>query len=287
MKGYYMDLADKVIAITGGARGIGLATAKAFLARGARVAIGDLDVELAEKMAVELGSAPGARVVGLPLDVTDPDSFTEFLDAAEVELGPLAVLVNNAGIMPTGLFVDEAPAMTRRMIDINVHGVVTGSRLAVARFQPRGAGHIVNVASLAGVTGEPGLATYCGTKHFVVGFTESLRRELNASGVGVSAVLPGVINTELSAGTRVPGWAKALATAEPDDVAAAIVTAVTKNTPRKVVPATLGAILKSMSVLPDNARFAVDRIAKFDQLVSAADPKVRAAYHERLAEQQR
>ncbi|OHV04976.1 SDR family oxidoreductase [Mycobacterium talmoniae] len=280
-----MELENKVVAITGAARGIGLATAKAFLANGAKVAIGDLDAELAEKVAAELGAEPGATVVGLSLDVTDPDSFAAFLDEVEAQLGPLDVLVNNAGIMPTGLFVDESPSMTRRMIDINVHGVVNGSRLAAARFMLRRAGHIVNIASLAGVTGEPGLATYCGTKHFVVGFTESLHRELHPYGVGVSTILPGIINTELSAGTRVPGWAKPLGTAEPEEVAAGIVSAVTKDRPLKVVPAALGGILTSMSLLPAKARFAVAHALKFDQLVSGADPMARAAYHRRLEEQ--
>lgn len=182
-----MDLTDRVVAITGGARGIGLATAKAVLAEGAKIALGDLDTELAEKQAVELGGDPA--VVGLPLDVSDPASFAAFLDDVEARLGRLDVLVNNAGIMPTGPFVNESPTMTRRMIDVNVYGVLNGSRLAAARFVPRGAGHIVNIASLAGVTGEPGMATYCGTKHFVVGFTESLHRELRPHRVGVSQVL--------------------------------------------------------------------------------------------------
>lgn len=250
-----MDLTDKVVAITGGARGIGLATAKAVLAEGAKVALGDLDTELAEKQAVELGGDPA--VVGLPLDVSDPASFAAFLDDVEARLGRLDVLVNNAGIMPTGPFVDESPTMSRRMIDVNVYGVLNGSRLAAARFVPRGAGHIVNIASLAGVTGEPGMATYCGTKHFVVGFTESLHRELRPH----------------------------RATAEPEDVAAGIVAAVSKDKPRKTVPATLGALLKSVSLLPDTPRFAVAHAVRFDRLVSGADPDARAAYHRRLAEE--
>lgn len=277
-----MDLADKVVAITGAARGIGLATAQAFLAAGAKVAIGDLDTELAEKQAAGLGADPPATVIGLSLDVSDPASFAAFLDRVEAKLGRLDVLVNNAGIMPTGPFVDESPTMTRRMIDVNVYGVLNGSRLAAGRFVPRGAGHIVNIASLAGVTGEPGMATYCGTKHFVVGFTESLHRELRQHGVGVSIVLPGIINTELSAGTKVPGWAKPLATAEPDAVAAGIIAAVVKDKPRKSVPAALGVILKSLSLLPDKSRFAVAHVARFDQLVCAAEPQAREAYHRRL-----
>lgn len=275
------SLHGKVVAITGAARGIGRATAAAFLAEGARVAIGDLDAGLVAATADELGS-PGS-VVGLPLDVTDAVSFESFLAATEETLGPLDVLVNNAGIMPTGLFQDERPELTRRQVDVNVHGVLNGSRLATDRFMARNAGHIVNVASLCGVTGEPGLATYCGTKHFVVGFTESLHRELADRGVRVTVVLPGVINTELSAGTRVPRWATGLATAEPDDVATAIVEAVRTDRAKVTVPAALGALLKSSSLLTDRARFRFAHAIGFDQLVTGGDPVARAAYHRRIA----
>ena len=97
------SLNGEVVAITGGARGIGRATATALIAQGARVAIGDIDAPLAEKTASELGSG----TIGLPLDVTDRDSFAAFLDEVERQLGPLDVLVNNAGIMPVGPFEKE------------------------------------------------------------------------------------------------------------------------------------------------------------------------------------
>jgi NAD(P)-dependent dehydrogenase (short-subunit alcohol dehydrogenase family) len=280
-----MDLTEKVVAITGGARGIGRSTAEAFLARGAKVAIGDVDAELSAKAAAELGAAPGARVAGLAVDVRDTDSFATFLDAVEAGYGPLDVLVNNAGIMPTGPFLDETQQTTDRLIDVNVHGVLNGSRLAGRRFAARGAGHIVNVASVAGIHAEAQAATYCGTKHFVVGFTESLYRELRAHGVGVTCVLPGVINTELSAGTKVPRWAKRIAIAEPKDVAAGVVTAVEKDRVKVVVPASLGALVKSISWLPLKTRFGLLHAVRFDELIGGADPHLRAVYHRRLAEQ--
>lgn len=105
----------------------------------------------------------------------------------------------------------------------------------------------MNIASLAGVTAESGLATYRGTKHFVVGFTEALHRELTPHGVGVTAVLPGVINTELSAGTKVPKWASKLAFAQPDDVAAGIIQAFPSGRARGTVPTALGVLLTSAS----------------------------------------
>ena len=149
------NVRDKNVAITGGARGIGRATAAAFATAGAKVAIGDLDVELAETAAIDIGNATGAQVVGLPLDVTRQPSFEQFVDDAEAALGPIDVLINNAGIMPTGLFIDEEPSATDQIIDINLRGVITGSRLAARRFADRGGGVIINVASLAGVTGIP------------------------------------------------------------------------------------------------------------------------------------
>jgi NAD(P)-dependent dehydrogenase (short-subunit alcohol dehydrogenase family) len=161
------SLAGQVGAITGGARGIGRATAAALIAQGARVALGDIDADLVARAASELGG----ETVGLPLDVTDRASFAEFLDEVERRLGPLDVLINNAGIMPIGPFVAESDACARRMADINLHGVIFGSKLALERFGPRRRGHLVNVGSIAGKVGVPHAATYCATKYAVVGLT--------------------------------------------------------------------------------------------------------------------
>ena len=198
----------KVIVITGGARGIGLATATALHNLGAKVAIGDID----EARVKESGGDLGLDVYG-KLDVTDRDSFSDFLDQVERQLGPIDVLVNNAGIMPVGRIVDEPDAVTRRILDINVYGVILGSKLAAQRMVPRGRGHVINVASLAGELNVVGLATYCASKHAVVGFTDSARLEYRSAGVKFSMVLPTFVNTELTAGTH---GAKGFKNAEPD-----------------------------------------------------------------------
>ena len=163
---------DKVIVITGGARGIGFATAKALHNLGAKVAIGDVDEAKLKESAADL-----ALDVYGKLDVTDADSFATFLDAVERQLGPVDVLINNAGIMPAGKVIDESDELTRRILDINTYGVILGSKLAAQRMVPRRSGHIINIASLAGESPTPGLATYCASKYAVLGLTDSARIE--------------------------------------------------------------------------------------------------------------
>ncbi|OHU06805.1 SDR family oxidoreductase [Mycobacterium syngnathidarum] len=272
---------SRVVAITGGARGIGKATAAEFLRAGARVALGDIDTELVEKTAAELADTTGGVACGLPLDVTDRSSFSSFLDAVEERLGPLGALVNNAGIMPTGSFTDETDAMTDRMVAINLSGVLNGSKLAARRMAGHG-GHIVNVASLAGESAFPGLATYCATKHAVVGFSEALHLELGGHGIGVTAVLPGVVHTELSAGHSTPKWIRPIAEVEPEDVAIAIVAAVGGERATVSVPRALGAMIKIASALPDRMRHRIAHAAHFDTAFTRVDADARQAYHRRL-----
>src|SRR3954451_1400799 len=224
-------LAGQTAAITGAARGIGRATAEAFLRHGMRVAIGDVDLAAASQTASELGP----RTVALPLDVTDRASFEAFLDGAEEQLGPIDVLVNNAGIMQIGRFIDEDDVTAVRMVDINLHGVITGTKLALARMIPRDRGHIVNISSQAGKFGSPGGATYSATKHAVVGLTEAVRGELRLmdAHVDLSYVMPYVVNTELGSGL---GEARGLSNLEPADVADAIVEALQHRTVEVWVP---------------------------------------------------
>jgi NAD(P)-dependent dehydrogenase (short-subunit alcohol dehydrogenase family) len=237
-----LKVRDKVIVITGGARGIGLATATALHNFGAKVAIGDID----EVKVKESGAALGLDVYG-KLDVTERDSFSDFLDTVERQLGPIDVLVNNAGIMPVGRIVDEPDAVTHRILDINVFGVILGSKLAVQRMLPRGSGHVINVASLAGEIYAVGLATYCASKHAVVAFTDSARLEYRKAGVKFSMVLPSFVNTELTSGTK---GARGFRNAEPSDIADAIVGLVAHPKPRVRVTKAAGAVVVSQRFMP-------------------------------------
>ena len=270
------SLQGKVVAITGGARGIGRATAKALIGRGAKVAIGDLDRELAEQTATELGSG----TLALELDVTRRDSFEGFLDQVEERLGSLDVLVNNAGIMPLGQFVEEDDLTAQRLVDINVHGVLFGMKLALPRMQRRGSGHIVNLASQAGKSGFPGGATYCGTKHFVVGVSEAVRAELHGTPIEISVVMPAVVNTELGSGLP---ETRAIKKLEPEDVADAIVAALEKPKFDVWVPRESAALFKVVNLLPRNAREGVARFFKADKVLAEADRGARAAYEDRAA----
>jgi len=269
------SLSGKVVAITGGARGIGKATATALVRKGCRVTIGDLDLELAEKTAAELGGG----TVALALDVTDRGSFAAFLDGAERELGPLDVLVNNAGIMPVTPFAEESDDSIKRQLDINVYGVIVGMQLALARFKPRGRGQIVNLASQAGKGGFPGIATYSGTKHAVVGVSEAVRAEVRGTGIEIACVMPTVVNTELTAGVG-QRWIKPV---EASDVADQIVDALEVPRFDVWVPRENGILFKLVANLPRSWREALGRLMKVDKLMTEVDHGTRRAYEERAA----
>jgi NAD(P)-dependent dehydrogenase (short-subunit alcohol dehydrogenase family) len=269
-------LSGRVVAITGGARGIGKATAAALARRGCRVAIGDVDLPLAEATAAGLGGGG----VALALDVSDRASFESFLDEAERRLGPLDVVINNAGIMPVSPFVEEPEDSIRRQIDINLIGVITGTQLAMRRMIPRDSGHIVNIASQAGKAGFPGIATYSATKHAVVGLSEAVRQELRGRGVEISCVMPTVVNTELTAGVG-QRWVKPV---EATDVAEAIVDALEVPRFDVYVPRANGALLRAGALMPRAAAEWVSRAMGTDKLMTEVDHGARAAYEERAAQ---
>jgi NAD(P)-dependent dehydrogenase (short-subunit alcohol dehydrogenase family) len=270
------SLNGKVVAITGGARGIGKATAQALVRQGAKVAIGDLDVDLAKQTAEELGS--GTRAY--QLDVTSRPSFAAFLDSVESDIGPLDVLVNNAGIMPITPFLDESDDSAVRQLDINVHGTIFGMKEALPRMLPRRTGHIVNLASVAGKAGFPYLATYCASKHAVVGLTESVRGEHRQSGIEFTVVMPAMVNTELTAGVKA---GRGVEKAEPEDVADLIVEALQFDRYEVYVPKSVGRISKVMNMLPRRAAEAIGHYLEADQVMVNADMSGRKHYEERVA----
>jgi short-subunit dehydrogenase len=271
-------LAGQTAAITGAARGIGKATAQALLRQGMKVAIGDVDLATAQQTAKELGPSS----VALALDVTDRASFSAFLDKAEEQLGPIDVLVNNAGIMPVGRFIDEDDLTARRMVDINLHGVILGMKLAMERMVPRDRGHIVNISSQAGKFGAPGGATYSATKHAVVGLSEAVRGELRLmkSGVDMSYVMPFVVNTELGGGL---GEARGMKVLQPAEVADAIVEALQTGRVEVWVPKSAKRTSLLGVLLPRRLSEGMARALKADQVLAGADASARRGYELRAS----
>jgi NADP-dependent 3-hydroxy acid dehydrogenase YdfG len=227
-----------VVAITGGARGIGRAAAEAFARRGAQVWIGDRDADAVARTADELG------VHGVALDVTDRESFAAFLDAA----GPVDILVNNAGIMPLGPFLDEDDAVSAATLDVNVRGPMLGMRLVLPGMIERGRGHVVNVASMAGKLPLSGMAVYNASKYAAVGLSAAVREEVAGTGVSVSAVLPTAVRTGLTEGVRLGGG---LPTIDPEQVAEAIVRSCVGRRAEYPVPGWLAAAQPVLGVTPE------------------------------------
>jgi NAD(P)-dependent dehydrogenase (short-subunit alcohol dehydrogenase family) len=267
------SLSGTVVAITGGARGIGHATAHAAAREGARVAIGDLDAQLAANVATEIGGD------GVGVDVTDRPAFTAFLDGVEHRLGAIDVLVNNAGIMPAGAIDIEDEAITARAIAINLEAVIHGTREAVRRMKPRGTGHIVNVSSAVSKVAGSHCATYVATKFGVAGFSEAVAIELRGTGVEMSVIRPSLCHTELTSGFA---GLRGMPFIEPADVAARIVETLKRPRFDVPVPKSLGPMLWLNQALPFRARLALAHLTKADDVFNHIDPEQRAAYVERV-----
>jgi NADP-dependent 3-hydroxy acid dehydrogenase YdfG len=271
------NIRGKTIVITGAARGIGHATAKALLARGARVVIGDRDVDVLEKAVA--GMSGLGSVSGHPLDVTDRESFAAFLDKARADGGGhIDVLINNAGVMPVGPFLEQSPQAIHSTIEVNFYGVLNGCQLVLPEMVKRHSGHIVNVASLAGLVAVPGQVVYAGTKFAVVGLSTGLADEFAARGVKVSAVLPTFTNTELISGTTPSGAQKPV---EPQDIAAAIVKVLDKPKTQVSVPSWGRSIGIMAMMLPTRGRRWLNKKMGNDTVFLQLDTKARKAYEDR------
>jgi NAD(P)-dependent dehydrogenase (short-subunit alcohol dehydrogenase family) len=265
---------EKVVAVTGGARGIGLAIATGLHRAGAKVAIGDID----EAVCSDAGSQLGLKLYRR-LDVTDRQSFTAFLDAAEAELGPLDVLVNNAGVIAVGPAADEPDEVTQRVLDVNLRGVILGTKLALQRMLPRGRGQIVNVGSMGSVLPVAGIATYCATKHGVLGYTDAVRMENRGRGIHFSTIMPALTNTEMIAGI---GRARGIKNAEPEDVARAVLGAIAKPKRRVIVPRSMGIAASAQRLLPQPVSEAFGRALGTDRgFTTDVQPEMRRAYARR------
>jgi NAD(P)-dependent dehydrogenase (short-subunit alcohol dehydrogenase family) len=269
-------LTSTTIAITGGARGIGLATARAVLEAGGRVAIGDIDAIAVQQAGEELGG----RCFAVQLDVTDPMSFEHFVAAVEREQGPIGVLHNNAGIMPIGPFLEETAATAQRQMDINVLGCIIGMKAVLPGMLERGCGHVINTASVAGRAPVAGGLTYAASKAAVVSMTESARVEFGGRGISFTCLMPSFTNTELITGTS---GTRLIKTVEPEDVAAAVCAVIRDPRPDVYVPRIMGPLFRAQPLLGRRLRDAVNRGLGADRAFLQIDEAQRGAYERRIA----
>lgn len=190
------DLGGKVAFITGGASGIGLGIAKAFLRRGMKVAIADVQRDRLPKAEAALNS-PG-NVLAIETDVRDRSAIERAADRTEDAFGKVHVVCNNAGIGAHGPGHSISVEYWNRVLDINLHGVFHGVQVFAPRIKRHGeGGHIVNTASTAGMQPNPNQAPYCASKYAVVGFSEVLRSDLAKEGISVSVLCPWVVDTPI------------------------------------------------------------------------------------------
>ncbi|MCM6772398.1 SDR family oxidoreductase [Nocardia sp. CDC159] len=223
-----IDFSGRSAIVTGGARGIGAAVAAALV----REKIGVVIADLLEHEGAAVAESLGPEAMFRRLDVTDESGWQRVIADAEAQFGPLAVLVNNAGIVDFGSVETESPALFRHVVDVDLYGGWLGMHLSAPRLRAAGGGVIVNVSSIAGLAGYAGIAGYVAAKWGLRGLTKAAAVELGAAGIRVCSVHPGPIHTPMTA-----GMSEAVAAAqplprfgEPEEVAAMVRFIVTEAT---------------------------------------------------------
>lgn len=190
-----IDLSGRVALVTGGSRGIGKEIGRRLAGAGAKVALADVvDEAQIQTSADEIGGG----AIAVSMNVTDPEQCSAAVSRVEEALGPIDVLVNNAGITRDGLLIRMSDADWSAVLDVNLKGVFNMTKAVVRGMMKRRAGRVVNIASVVGITGNAGQANYSASKAGVIGFTKTVAKELASRGVLVNAVAPGFIDTDMT-----------------------------------------------------------------------------------------
>ncbi|OBC07106.1 3-oxoacyl-ACP reductase FabG [Gordonia sp. 852002-50395_SCH5434458] len=202
-------LNDQTAVITGAAQGIGFAIAQLFVDEGARVVIGDVNAEAADKAAAQLGGSE--RAIGVRCDVTDSDDVDALLAAAADAFGPVDVMVNNAGITRDATMRTMTEDQFDQVINVHLKGTWNGTRKAAAIMRERKSGAIVNLSSLSGKVGIVGQTNYSAAKAGIVGMTKAAAKEMAHHGVRVNAVAPGLIRSAMTEAMPQKAWDQKMA----------------------------------------------------------------------------
>ncbi|WP_107467748.1 SDR family NAD(P)-dependent oxidoreductase [Streptomyces sp. MA5143a] len=247
---------SRVLLVTGAASGIGASIAQSAVARGHRVMLSDVNEQAVRARALSLGS----RAAGCVLDVRDPQAWVRAFEAAEAAFGAVDVLVNNAGIIHTGHARDLGPQQHRDILEVNLLGAITGTCTAIERMTAQGRGHIITVCSMTAFLPLPGYATYCGSKHGLRAFHHSAALEERDGPLDFTIIHPPSTRTDMLE-QELADPACAISFAEkscaPEDIAKAVVDAITSRPVEVVFPALGGRVQRIAGVLPRLMRWVI------------------------------
>ncbi|MFB7442779.1 SDR family NAD(P)-dependent oxidoreductase [Streptomyces mirabilis] len=269
-----------VVLVTGAASGIGAATAREAVRCGHRVALADIDLAGGTRLADRLGPAACA----IPLDIRDQDAWEEAFDAVAARLGPVEVLVNNAGIIHTGYARQLSLEQHRHMVEVNLLGPMTGTLTALPRMRAQGHGHIITVCSMSAFLPLSGYTTYGATKHGLRAFHHSVAIEERGGPVTFSIIHPPgtrtpMLEQEMADPSAVITFAEKPLT--PEKVASVIVDAIVKKPVEVVHPAVGGRVQRVAGVFPRLMRFVIPRVAAMAERRSRSIAPATAVVRER------
>lgn len=270
-----MELRGAVGIVTGASRGLGVYIAERLGAKGVDLALAARSVDDLEATA-ELVRSHGIRAITVATDVTKNQDLQELVDRTTAELGPIDLLVNNAGVEQVGRFEECTPKDIQEVLHTNVFALELLTRFAVPGMIERKRGHIVNIASAAGKTAVPYNTVYSSSKHAVVGFSWSLREELRPCGIGVSVVCPGFVSgAGMFSGWNKSGDAPRIAgTVTPERVARKTIGAIEKNRAEVIVSGVMGRTVDVFNaVSPDATAFVARRTGFYDFLEREASTR--------------